>query len=68
MVMLLLYAMPAVQSIFPNLIDGFIEFRNKESVLYISMMEYISDVCSFSSQCNAQKKILSLDWYLRNAN
>ena len=25
------------------LIDGFIEFMNKESTLYISMLEYISD-------------------------
>ena len=29
-----------------NLIDGFIEFMNKESVLHISMLEYISDACS----------------------
>ena len=30
-----------------NLIDvGFIEFMNKESVLYISIMEYISDAWS----------------------
>ena len=29
-----------------NLINGFIEFMNKESVLYISTLEYISDACS----------------------
>ena len=29
-----------------NLIDGFIEFMNKESVLHMSMLEYISDARS----------------------
>ena len=28
-----------------NLIDGFIEFMNKEYILYISILEYISDAC-----------------------
>ena len=40
--MLLPYASGTVT----NLIDGFIEFMNKESVLYISILEYISDACS----------------------
>ena len=40
--MLLLYVSGAVN----NLIDVFIEFMNKESVLYISIMEYISDAWS----------------------
>ena len=40
--MLLLYASGAVN----NLIDVFIEFMNKESVLYISIMEHISDAWS----------------------
>ena len=39
--MILLYASGA----FTKLIDVFIEFTNKESVLYISMLEYISDAC-----------------------
>ena len=40
--MLLLYGSGAVN----NLIDVFIESMNKESVLYISIMEYISDAWS----------------------
>ena len=40
--MLLLYASGA----FTKLIDVFIKFMIKESVLYISMLEYISDSCS----------------------
>ena len=40
--MLLLYARGA----FTKLIDVFIEFMNKEFVLYISIMEFMSDECS----------------------
>ena len=40
--MLLLYASGTVT----NLIDVFIEFINKESVLYISVLEFMSDACS----------------------
>ena len=41
--MLLLDASGAVTN---KLIDMFIEFMNKESVLYISILEYMSDGCS----------------------
>ena len=40
--MLLLYARGA----FTKLIDLFIEFMNKEFVLYSSIMEFMSDACS----------------------
>ena len=32
--------------VFTKLIDEFIEFMNKESVLYNSALEYTSDMCS----------------------
>ena len=40
--MLLLYASGA----FTKLTDVFMKFMKKESVLYISLLEYISDACS----------------------
>ena len=46
--MLLLYASGA----FTKLIDVLIEFMNKESVLCISMLEYISDACSETNIVN----------------
>ena len=43
--MLLLYASGAFTKLI-KVPSVFISFMNKESVLYISMLEYISDACS----------------------
>ena len=42
-----------------NLIDGVIEFMNKESVLYIPILEYISDGCPEINMNNTVETIHS---------